>query len=397
MFYLHHYFNPDFSHMNLSPHESIDGSVDYRYLGYVQNVVAGQLLAEVIPLEEVSTATRDARFIYAEKHLPCGPNCLPHPNNANKIIAACNGFVFYHQGLIYVKKLLNVRGNVGFHTGHVFFLGDMAVHGDIQTGFSIRANNILVKGHIESAKVKALGDVVCLSGVKGADLNSFAEDAQAAAPKQEGLLPVPSTLIDAGGTVRLPFCEHVQIRSKGNLIIDGACMHSTLYVGGNLVVKGRLHGGYVYCNGTVYIEGQLGSDYNASTKIMMGYDPFDFLMLQKLETQICYLTQKEAYFSKLAARNEVMNLEYTPRLELVQRKLQIAHARRSTLWAKFAVDELSALECRVIVPGKVMPGCEISIGHAFYKTDDYTHDVAFMLEEDEIVVKKSALSSIHKV
>ena len=396
MYYLHHYFNPDFSHMKLSPLEKTDGSVDYHYLGYVQNVVAGQILAEILPLEDVPEGKRDPRFIYSKKYLPCGPNCTPHPENPDKLIAACNGYCFYYNSLISVKKLLNVRGNLGFHTGNIFFVGDIAVHGDVQTGFAVFGQNLLVKGHIESAKVKATGNIVTLSGVKGTNTSSM-EAADVApldlevSPENAGKPVVPTALLDAGGTIRLPFCEHVQIRAKGNVIIDGSCLHSTLYVGGNLVIKGRLQGGSVYANGIVYVEGQLGSDYTSTTRIFMGYDPFDFLLLQKLESQIFTLKDKAAYFEKQAQRNQVMELEFAPRFELAQRKLKIAFSRRNALWHKLSMDEEHARRCRVIVPGKIMPGCEISIAQAYLKTFEQQSDTSFSLVEDEIVSQRPAV------
>ncbi len=386
MYYLHHYFDPDFNHMKLSPKEGADGSVDCRYLGYVQNVVAGQLLAEIIDLEQFPGVKADPRFIYKKRVLPQGPNVSVHPDNPDKLIAATNGYCFYHEGLISVKRLLNVRGNLGFSTGNIFFVNDISVHGDVQTGFAAQANNLLIKGHIESAKVKAAGDIVCLSGVKGANTSALDGDS----PESRDDAGIPSTLLDARGNIRLPFCEHVQLRARGNVVIDGSCMHSTIYVGGNLVIKGRLQGGTVYANGVVLVEGQLGNDYTTTTRIMMGYDPFEFLKLQKLESQIRYLNDKTAYFEKLSARNQVMELEYAPRLELLQRKLKIAHFRRTALWKKFTVDEQNAPRCRVIAPGKVMPGCEIGIAKAYYKTDRYTHNVAFYLENDDIVASSPA-------
>ncbi|MDL2316596.1 FapA family protein [Desulfovibrio sp. OttesenSCG-928-A18] len=382
MYYLHHYFNPDFSHMHLAPPEEKDGIIDQRYLGYVQNVVAGQVLAEIIDLEKFPDFRRDPRFIYPKRHFPVGPNCAPHPENPDKIVASVNGYVFYNEGLISVKKLLNVRGNVGFHTGNIFFVGDLAVHGDVQTGFSVHASNILVKGHIESAKVKALRDVVCLAGLKGANTSAVSDGPENAENSDE---VIPSTLIEAGENIRIPFCEHVQIRARGNLIIDGSCLHSTLYVGGNLVVKGRLQGGAVYANGLVYVEGQLGSDYSMPTKVMMGYNPFDFLTLQKLESQIAYLKAKLDYFERMAARNAVMEQEYSPRVDLMQRKLRIAHSRRAELWRKFAVDEKNAPKCRIVVPGRVMPGSEIGIGRAFLKLMNFDENVTFSLYDEEIV------------
>ena len=389
MYYLHHYFDPDFSHVRLTPAEGADDVVDSRYLGYVQNVVAGQVLAEIVDLEQHPDTPRDPRFIYRERHLPIGPNCALHREKPDRIVAAANGYVFYHDGLISVKKLLNVRGNVGFHTGNILFVGDLAVHGDVLTNFAVQARNVLVKGHVESAKVKAVEDLVCLSGIKGAN-TSAVEDA----PIKNADLDaqIPSTLIEAGGNIRLPFCEHVQIRARGNVIIDGSCLHSTIYVGGNLVIKGRLQGGVVYANRAVYVEGQLGSDYTSSTKVMMGYDPFDFLATQKLESQIAYLKDKLAYFEKMAARNQVMEQEYAPRVDLMARKLKIAHAKRAALWRKFSVDEQNAARCRVIVPGKVMPGCEIGIARAFHKIHDMDSNLAFMLVDEEIVARQPAAS-----
>lgn len=46
-YYLRHFFNPDFNHKKLRPETLKDGDVSQHYLGYVQNVVAGQVLAEV--------------------------------------------------------------------------------------------------------------------------------------------------------------------------------------------------------------------------------------------------------------------------------------------------------------------------------------------------------------
>lgn len=387
MYYLLHYFDPDFSHLHRRPEQYSDGSAELRSLGYVQNVVAGQVLAEILEIGKHRPMRRDPRFIYKTKHLPIGPNCVAHPDNPDKIIAAANGYVFYNKGLISVKKLLNVRGDAGFHTGNIFFVGDLAVHGDVLTGFSLQARNILVKGQIQSAKLKSAGDVVCLGGVKGANTCVMSGETDEIAHSDHY---VPSSLIEAEGNIRLPFCEHVQLRARGNIVIDGSCMHSTLYVGGNLLVKGRLQGGAVYANGIVCVEKQLGADYVSPTKIMMGYDPFDFLSLQKLESQIRFLQDKLGYFSKMAARNDVMNLEYAPRTDVMQGKINIARKRRSALWQKFNIDGQKAPHCLVLVPGKVMPGCEIAIGRAFYKTTDIAENINFrLLEHDEEITIRS--------
>lgn len=389
MYYLQHYFNPDFNHLQRAPEEAADGSTYCRYLGYVQNVVAGQVLAELFPAENIPQENRDPRFIYHSPYLPIGPNTASHKDDDNKIVATCNGFVFYNKGRICVKKLLNVRGNVGFHTGNIFFVSDLVVHEDVQTGFAVQAANILVKQHIESAKVKATGNIVCLGGVKGSD------NQVPAATVGEISSTVPSTLLDAGEHIRLPFCERVQLRAKGNVIIDGSCLHSMIYAGGNVIIRGRLLGGSVYANGIVYVEQQMGSGYDTKTAIMMGYDPFEFLLMQKLESQIRYLRDKVNYFEKQTRRNAVMLQEFTPRLRLAREKLAVIHKKREALWRKFSVQEQETAHCQVIVPGTVMPGCEISIGTDFYHTTAPIENASFQMKNGEVTCSTPAMPVNH--
>ncbi len=395
MYYLHHYFDPDFNHLNLTPHEESRGAVDYRHLGYVQNVVAGQVLAEMVDLETYDRPRRDPRFIRTEPTLPIGANCGAHPGNPRKLIALANGYCFYHEGLINVKKMLNVRGHVGFHTGNIFFLGNLAVHADIQTGFAVRAKNILVKGHIENAKVRAHGDLVCLGGAKGSDLAqdypARPEESKTTLPGLEDEARLPGALLHADGNVRLHFCERVQIRAHGNVIIDGSCLHSIIYADGNVIIKGRLMGGTIYAAGTVYVEGRVGAEYGTPTRIILGYPPFDYLRLQKLETRINYLKEKAEYFERRSGRSAVMAAELAPRLDLINEKLLIFMARRRELWHAFAASEQIGVSCRFLVPGTILSGCEISIGRAFHKTAGEQENVAFMLEDEEIAAKNPAM------
>lgn len=51
--YLRHYFDPNFDYQSLRPTPAGQGDTDCYNLGYVQNVVKGQILAELVPLAEV--------------------------------------------------------------------------------------------------------------------------------------------------------------------------------------------------------------------------------------------------------------------------------------------------------------------------------------------------------
>lgn len=407
-YYLRHYFQPDFNHLHVRPVPMADGNTDARYLGYVQSVVAGQVLAELVQLEpdpentaslaetflgnmaettpDTSGTARpipeaalsreagyknfilnidaiDARFVYDEPVFPLGPNCARDPQKPNRIISLINGFCFYYKGLITVKKLLNVRQDVDFRTGSIIFGGHIRVHGDVKPGFTLAGGNIEVLGRVDGGRIRSGGTVAIHGPLKG----------------------TPSVLVEAKGAVRLASCEQARIVTSGNLIVDGNCMHSELFVGGSLIIKGRLQGGSVHANGMVFIKDQLGSAQGAPTRIYLGYNPIDYLYLRDMKALYDEQTQKLQYHTNQARKGPHFAAESAPYLELAGQKLSVIKKRQLAAWRRFSQDVRRAARTRVIVPGIVYPGVEISIGRAFYKVIDMHRDVFFALHEDEVV------------
>ncbi|MDL2210206.1 FapA family protein [Desulfovibrio sp. OttesenSCG-928-O18] len=417
-YYVRHYFQPDFNHNSIRPVVMADGHTYAHFLGYVQSVVAGQVLAELVyldslpegcvpqdaPLPDIDPeelpptlesaipvqkaiseqegekqdyktflsriGEMDPRFIYNNPVFPLGPNCERDPENPNRILSRINGFCFYHQGLITVKRMLNVRQDVNFRTGNIIFAGDILVHGDVYPGFRITGRNLRIKGRIDGGILRAGGTVVAESGIKGS-------------PKAE---------INAQNTVRLANCEHARIITSGNCIIDGNCMHSDLFVGGSVIVKGRLQGGNVHSNGLVYVKEQLGSSQGAATRIALGYNPLDFLHLQELNAMQEDQSQRLQHHNARVRKGPHFAAESAPFQELATSKLAVIKTMQHAAWRKFSADMRRAYRTRVIVPGIVHPGVEISIGRAYSKIIDEQRDVFYCLHEDEVEYGFPALS-----
>lgn len=428
-YYLHHYFAPDFNHKHLRPVVLGDGNANAHNLGYVQNVVAGQVLAELIHLpdenadadlvfdketldffdslppsgplarasaqpenapakdaeedgpDEIISGTLeldipgesrfDPRYIYDTPVFPMGPNCGRDPENPNRIIALASGYCFYNEGLITVKKLLNIRQDVTFATGNVLFVGDIICHGDIYPGFSISGGDILVKGRIDGAFIKAHGSVTCESGIKGA----------------------PTASIEAGGTVRLGFCEGTTIKTAGNVVIEGNCLHSTIFAGGSVIIKGRLQGGAIHAGSIVYVKDQVGdAQGGAITRIFLGYNPLTLLGKHEIDQEVKIQSDRKSNYERLSRKGPLFAKECAPLLELADRKLEILGRRGFMLKRELVVDLRQAEKCRVVVPGALHYGAEIRIGKAYFKAvSDYTN-VHFRLREDEIDYAYPAIS-----
>lgn len=367
-YFLKHYFDPEFDHTHLAPKERDDGSVDHQDLGYVQNVVATQVLAEWIEIPSGDVGEYDRKYLANEPREVCGEACKLNPENPSQIIAEQNGYVFYRAGLIVVRSLLNVRRDVDYHTGNIAFVGDVEVHGSVLSDFRIRARNIRVKDTVGGSRLNAMDSINCEGGVKGAG----------------------SALIRAGKTIKASFCENATLVAKDNVVVDGACMHSTIFAGHKYASKGRFTGGAIYCYEFAFIGGQLGGGMGAETSVMAGYDPVLLFADQLLNEQL-YGVKEEINelrlgFGKAADLDE----ELTGKISVLEKRRSLLYARKSRVWDKISASKVLE-SCRIMVKGKITPGVEISIGPAWYRVDDFMEDVYFYLEDMEIKVGSPAL------
>ena len=370
-YYLRHYFDPDMNHLALKPKES-DGESDVYNLGYVQNVIKDQVVAEIVPFEQAGP-NPDERFILKEPVFPLGPNTHLDPENSRYLKSDINGYVFYLDGKITVKHVLNVRSDVSFQTGNIFFVGDMAVHGSVRAGFQAQANAVRVMGMVEGGRVRSRGDMLVEAGARGS------------AGGKGRLI--------AGGRIVCPFVEKLEVRAGDAIVIEKYCLYSTLYVGTNLVVKGSLYGSTVNAYGSVYVGAQLGNKAAVPTKIYLGYSPQTIRELEKLDAYIANVSQRVTHLSAIAGHlpPETPNGQ---RLQRARNERQALLERRDELWSHLYVDEERMQNCRLIVPGIVHPGVEISIGKAYMLVERQFENVCFRLSQEDIIVVPNTAAGV---
>lgn len=369
-FFLKHYFNPGFDYSHLRPKELSCGKVDHYNLGYVQNAVAGEVLAEWVEISEDKTAAYHPEFIYEQKKFPLGWGTKVNPDNVDQLVATTNGYVFYNEdGLICVKRVLNVRRDVDFNTGNILYVGDMVVHGSVKSGFKIRAANILVRQSIEGAHLSSMGSIVSQGGVKGAK----------------------TAYIEAGQSMRLAFAENATLKASENVLIDGNSFHNTVFCGGKMAVKSRMIGGSTFCYKTVYVAEQLGGGISTTTKIVLGFDPLLLKDDIELTSEIKKLEEKHKYYLAQTQKGGIPEQEFAPKLARAEKKLGLLRLRKVKIWDKISKTEVLN-ECRLIVPGTIKPGVELSIGTNHLKIQDFYQDVQFRLVDNEIKMTSPALT-----
>lgn len=367
-YYLKHYFNPDFDYQRAKPGGGLgtDDGADVYSLGYAQNVIAGQILAEMIPLDALQEEA-DKRFVRSSPELPGGANTRVDPAYPQYLLADAKGYVFYNEGKITVKSLLNVRQDVSFRTGNIFFVGDMAVHGSVRSGFSVQANNVRVMGMVEGGVARARRDLMVDGGARGGSGQHC--------------------LLDAGGKLLTPFVEKAEARARGNMVIDKYCLYSTVYAGANMVVRGQLYGSAVNAYGSVYVGAQLGNRAAVPTKIYLGYDPLNIRQLEKIDQIVAALSQSITHLKAVAGHLPPDTNDTTRKLARLTRQRENVIQRRAEIWENLARDESAMQGCRLMVPGRVYPGVEISIGRAFMLVERVYENSLFRLCFNDIVVE----------
>ena len=361
-YYLIHYFDPDFDHLNRKPDADAvqKNGLDLLNLGYVQNVIKGQILAQIVPLDTLKIEP-NPRFITQTIEFPAGQNTFVHPKYPQYLLAATNGYVFYYEGRITVKSLLNVRQDISFNTGNIYFVGDMAVHGSVRSGFSILGNNVRIHGMIEGGIAHSSKNMIIDGGARG----SIGDHC----------------LIDTGGKLLANFLERIEARTRGNIVVNKYCLYCTIYAGNNMLVKEQLYGGNINVFSSIYVGKQLGNRGAIPTSICLGYDPINIRRLEKLESFIANISQRIMHLKAIVGHLPVDTNDKTLRLQrLVKQRSNLLEASR-ILAKKISDDSATLRECRLIVPGIVYPGVEISIGHFYFSVDKIYENVVFHLAD----------------
>ncbi len=360
-FYLRCHFDPDFDHTRLTPHEGEGGDVDHYELGYVQNVVKDQVLAEIVPLEEHTAAhggEPEARFVLQEPHLPAGKNVLPHPENPRQLIAAVTGYVFFHEGLIHVHNVLNVRRDVDFHTGNISFVGDLVVHGGVRSGFSIKGRNVRVMGPIGGAEVTAQGFLLAEGGVKGQK----------------------KATLTAGQDIRCAFCENARLTARRHVRVESSSLHCVIYAGMKVLVGGRLQGGETVAGESVAVGEQLGGGVGTVTRVLVGKNPNAVRAVERIEMELEELEERIAYYAERMQHGAASVREFSPKKEAAERKRQLLKEKR--LQKLGEVDQHGPGKARILVAGVVKPGLEARLGDASCYIDETLGPTRFTLNDE---------------
>ena len=339
--------------------------VDYTNLDFIHNVEKGGVICRIVPPtqgEPGRTVQDQAVPAKAGKpaSVPKGRNTAVS-EDGQSLVSTITGHVEFSGRTFQVKPVLDIPGNVDFSVGNINFLGDVCIHGDICSGFTVRAmGNITVQGVVEACTVEAGRDLVVARGVQG--------DNQA--------------VIRAQRSVFAKYLENSCVYAKMDL--ESECIiNCDVYCGGGVTVRSghsKIIGGKIHAAHEVK-AGVVGSRVGNRTDIVLGGQPceeFDFDLLtkevQELERTLERIDRQPDSPSKISRMAKL-------RMQLTLNKGKLDEIRKDR---EQRVEELQDPGVRRMECSTVFPGTVLTIGDAVHCFDDKVSPCSATLADDGI-------------
>lgn len=335
--------------------------VDYAAISFVQNVAEGDAICRVIPpTEGGSGCTVLGRELPTRSGvapaIPKGRNTVLS-EDGNTLLAAKTGHVEFNGRAFHVKPVLDIPGNVDYSTGNINFLGDVHIHGDICTGFTVRAmGSITVDGVVEASTVEAGDDLIIVKGAQG--------DSRA--------------LLRSSHSIYAKYLESCCVYAMENLHADclincDVCCDGTVEVDSG---RGTIIGGSIRCAHEITAS-VVGSRAEGRTKIVLGGLPcqeFDQEVLLRdiadMEEELAAVERQPespAKFTRMGKLRMQISLNKS-KLEQFQEDLEELE------------EENEDPGVRRLTCGIAYPGVRVSIGGATYQFRRETRAVTAYLD-----------------
>lgn len=226
------------------------GNVDFRDLGFINNVRAGTVIANVT----YETQGTDGISVKAAKirSFPGKPvTYKPGSGTAfspdkSQIVATVDGNLHWSKSSFVVDQTVVIGGDIDPSVGNIDFLGDVVIKGNVNEGFVVKSGkDVTVKGSVIGAEIYADGNITIAQGC------------------------VNSTV--KGKDIKIGFCESSNIESSGALqsqsfvACNVHCEGEMSATGG----KGVIVGGKYVCLHNIEAN-IIGSDTYTKTLLVLG-------------------------------------------------------------------------------------------------------------------------------
>lgn len=343
-------------------HMNDNGQVDYATLNTVQNAEAGAVICRILPPTEGEDGRTVLDQVITAKNghpaaAPKGRN-TELSEDGSALLASRAGHVEFTGRSFEIKPLLEIGGNVDFSTGNINFLGDVHIHGDVCSGFTVQAmGSITIDGVVESCSIEAGGDLIVVKGVQGNN----------------------QAVIRSQRNVFVKYLENCSVYARGNIQAD-CIIQCEVFSDGVVQVRsgrGTIIGGSIRAAREVNAA-IVGTKSEQPTLVVLETNPCEDFERRVLELEYAELV---AEVEKVALQPE--SPAKLRKLSTLRMKMAV-NKNKQQLLQKNKLDETEEAPKGRLVFGVAYPGTEIVIGGVSRRLAMETQSSTAVLSEGEI-------------
>jgi len=234
-------------------------TVDYKQVTKLNNVIKGQLIAELVRPEAgeqgLNIIGESTEPVFGKPaRIKVGKNVVLN-GEGTALYAAIDGLIsLTDSDKINVFPVFEVNGDVDYSIGNIDFVGTVVIRGNVLTGF----------------KVNAAGDIRVIGGIEGAEIYS-----EGSIEVTGGVMASGKGKIFARKNIKCSFIQDANITAGEDVLVSQSIMHSNVKAGRSIQClgsKGLIVGGVIQASESVYAR-TVGNVMSTNTIIEVGVNP----------------------------------------------------------------------------------------------------------------------------
>ncbi len=257
-----------------------NGKADFKNLDILTQVSKDELIASLAasgePGEEgwdvtgraIPAGSREDTVLQAGKNV----RAVEEADGGVKFYAEKDGELSYERGVLEVREVHTVIGDVDLTTGNVKFMGKVHVRGSVISGFTVVAgDDAVIDQVVQAAFISSSGSIIVGQGIKGEGRGT----------------------LHARKEIRASFAEQAYLLSMGDTRVKSGCLRCHIKCNGKLSMeseRGSLMGGKAKAKLGANVQ-NLGSAGGARTELSFGQDYLVMDQIDREEKEIAVLKQ----------------------------------------------------------------------------------------------------------
>ena len=336
--------------------ESENGTVDYHKAHLFENVVAGDVIGDLLPPQEgvsgCSVCGEAVPFSQSEQVSPRAGQGVELRDG--RFWAMSEGRVIFEDNVISVSDELLIDGDVDYGIGDIDFVGFVHIKHSVLEGYTVRAKKGIVVDHVvENTRIESDGDI---------RIGGMAGDGKHA-------------VVRCSGNLTARYLHEVQVESAGDVLVGGEIMNCQLLSGG-MVQASLIAGGSTLAASGIEVK-RLGSDAGERTYVRSGVGFQHVAALDAVELRLKILReQRDALVDKKKDAPSGEHVRFDGQIEVLSEEVKKLNAERRQI---LSLDG-DGQNAKINVRKALFDGVIIHLGHTEEKMQEYRSGTYSIIE-----------------